>query len=253
MQVPLLEFEIVLRVFSALSKSVKSAYWKAFTDGFWMCVSGRSAWIVACSTQEMAGQHYCLRWNNYQSNMTSVFHQLLQTESFVDVTLACNDLSLKAHKVSANFLPFLSIHFILLTTHYSVLSTQHYIYTIYYCYSNPLYSIVVLAFIGSFISFHFIPFLFFSFLYFTCLEQTATESNPTIFSYLNFTISQNALLYSFLHFTSFQFNWFHTFLKIHFCFSVLLSNIRNYYGLYNYHNFSIIMIHFTAHKLFSVS
>ncbi|XP_071050887.1 protein bric-a-brac 1 isoform X2 [Onthophagus taurus] len=45
------------------------------------------------------GQHYCLRWNNYQSNMTSVFHQLLQNEAFVDVTLACNDLSLKAHKV----------------------------------------------------------------------------------------------------------------------------------------------------------
>ena len=48
----------------------------------------------------MAGQHYCLRWNNYQSNMTSVFHQLLQTEAFVDVTLACNEASLKAHKVS---------------------------------------------------------------------------------------------------------------------------------------------------------
>lgn len=48
----------------------------------------------------MDGQQYCLRWNNYQSNMTSVFHQLLQTEAFVDVTLACNDLSLKAHKVS---------------------------------------------------------------------------------------------------------------------------------------------------------
>jgi hypothetical protein len=31
--------------------------------------------------------------------MTSVFHQLLQNEAFVDVTLACNDLSLKAHKV----------------------------------------------------------------------------------------------------------------------------------------------------------
>ncbi|XP_056649061.1 protein bric-a-brac 2-like isoform X1 [Diorhabda sublineata] len=44
-------------------------------------------------------QHYCLRWNNYQSNMTSVFHQLLQNEDFVDVTLACNDRSLKAHKV----------------------------------------------------------------------------------------------------------------------------------------------------------
>nr|CAD7585733.1 unnamed protein product [Timema genevievae] len=47
----------------------------------------------------MAGQHYCLRWNNYQSNMTSVFHQLLRNEAFVDVTLACNDSSLKAHKV----------------------------------------------------------------------------------------------------------------------------------------------------------
>lgn len=31
--------------------------------------------------------------------MTSVFHQLLQNEAFVDVTLACKDLSLKAHKV----------------------------------------------------------------------------------------------------------------------------------------------------------
>uniref|UniRef100_A0A1B6KZB8 BTB domain-containing protein n=1 Tax=Graphocephala atropunctata TaxID=36148 RepID=A0A1B6KZB8_9HEMI len=47
----------------------------------------------------MAGQHYCLRWNNYQSNMTSVFHHLLRTEAFVDVTLACNNHSLKAHKV----------------------------------------------------------------------------------------------------------------------------------------------------------
>lgn len=46
------------------------------------------------------GQHYCLRWNNYQSNMTSVFHQLLRNESFVDVTLACNESTLKAHKVN---------------------------------------------------------------------------------------------------------------------------------------------------------
>lgn len=55
--------------------------------------------VLLCCSGGMAGQHYCLRWNNYQSNMTSVFHQLLQNEAFVDVTLACNEASLKAHKV----------------------------------------------------------------------------------------------------------------------------------------------------------
>lgn len=44
-------------------------------------------------------QQFCLRWNNYQSNLTSSFDQLLQTQSFVDVTLSCDGQSLKAHKV----------------------------------------------------------------------------------------------------------------------------------------------------------
>lgn len=47
-----------------------------------------------------AHQYFSLRWNNYQSNMTSVFHRLLETEAFVDVTLACENHYLKAHKVS---------------------------------------------------------------------------------------------------------------------------------------------------------
>ncbi|KAG8223887.1 hypothetical protein J437_LFUL004723 [Ladona fulva] len=44
-------------------------------------------------------QQFCLRWNNYQSNLTSVFDQLLQSEAFVDVTLACDGHSVKAHKM----------------------------------------------------------------------------------------------------------------------------------------------------------
>ncbi|XP_030766261.1 protein bric-a-brac 1-like isoform X2 [Sitophilus oryzae] len=44
-------------------------------------------------------QQFCLRWNNYQNNLTNVFDQLFQSESFVDVTLACDGHSVKAHKM----------------------------------------------------------------------------------------------------------------------------------------------------------
>ena len=40
-----------------------------------------------------------LRWNNHQSNLLSVFGQLLQIEAFCDVTLACDGRSIKCHKM----------------------------------------------------------------------------------------------------------------------------------------------------------
>ena len=51
---------------------------------------------VATPTQP---QQYCLRWNNHQHNLLSVFEDLLNHEAFVDVTLACDGLNLKAHKM----------------------------------------------------------------------------------------------------------------------------------------------------------
>lgn len=47
----------------------------------------------------MGSQQLCLKWNNHQSNLIDVFDELLENESFVDVTLACEGVSLKAHKV----------------------------------------------------------------------------------------------------------------------------------------------------------
>lgn len=46
-----------------------------------------------------SSQRFCLRWNNHQTNLLSVFDQLLQDETFTDVTLAVEGQYLKAHKV----------------------------------------------------------------------------------------------------------------------------------------------------------
>nr|CAD7594291.1 unnamed protein product [Timema genevievae] len=45
-------------------------------------------------------QQYCLRWNNHRSNLLTVFDELLRSEAFTDVTLACEgSVSVKCHKM----------------------------------------------------------------------------------------------------------------------------------------------------------
>ncbi|KAH1008481.1 hypothetical protein HUJ05_009033 [Dendroctonus ponderosae] len=44
-------------------------------------------------------QQFCLRWNNHQSTLVSVFDSLLEHEKLVDCTLAAEGKLLKAHKV----------------------------------------------------------------------------------------------------------------------------------------------------------
>ena len=52
-------------------------------------------------------EKFCLRWNDFESNISSAFRDLKEDKDFSDVTLACSDQQVEAHKVilaaSSNF------------------------------------------------------------------------------------------------------------------------------------------------------
>ena len=47
----------------------------------------------------MSSEKFCLRWNDFESNISSAFIELRQDKDFFDVTLACDDEQIQAHKV----------------------------------------------------------------------------------------------------------------------------------------------------------
>ena len=48
---------------------------------------------------EEKSQDYCLKWDQFQSNLALTFDQLRRCEDFVDVTLSVGGNSIKCHKV----------------------------------------------------------------------------------------------------------------------------------------------------------
>ena len=46
-----------------------------------------------------SSEKFCLRWNDFESNVSTAFRDLREEKDFFDVTLACEDSQLQAHKV----------------------------------------------------------------------------------------------------------------------------------------------------------
>ena len=44
-------------------------------------------------------EKFCLRWNDFETNISSAFHDLKEEKDFSDVTLVCADQQVEAHRV----------------------------------------------------------------------------------------------------------------------------------------------------------
>jgi len=47
----------------------------------------------------MGSEKFCLRWNDFESNISTAFRELRDDKDFFDVTLACDDEQIQAHKM----------------------------------------------------------------------------------------------------------------------------------------------------------
>jgi len=47
----------------------------------------------------MSSEKFCLRWNDFEANISSAFRELRDDKDFFDVTIACDDDQIQAHKV----------------------------------------------------------------------------------------------------------------------------------------------------------
>jgi len=47
----------------------------------------------------MSSDKFCLKWNDFEANISGAFRELREDKDFFDVTLACDDEQINAHKV----------------------------------------------------------------------------------------------------------------------------------------------------------
>ena len=59
----------------------------------------RSISKMSPETDTQEGSKYCLKWDGFHSNLTSICETMRQDEELVDITLCCDGQKLKAHKM----------------------------------------------------------------------------------------------------------------------------------------------------------
>ena len=67
---------------------------RTVTADLWSSESGLKLRVV-----KMGSEKFCLRWNDFETNISSAFRDLREDKDFFDVTIACDDEQIQAHKV----------------------------------------------------------------------------------------------------------------------------------------------------------
>ena len=92
-----------LHVFLIFSRTSSKGYTSRFVFILLKLIISHSVFSLlpqlSIAKMDPMSQVFCLRWNNHRNNLLTVFDQLLQTEAFCDVTLACDSTSIKCHKM----------------------------------------------------------------------------------------------------------------------------------------------------------
>merc|ERR1712115_163082 len=50
-------------------------------------------------SEKMSSEKFCLRWNDFEKNISSAFKDIREDKEFFDITIACEDEQLQAHKL----------------------------------------------------------------------------------------------------------------------------------------------------------
>jgi len=61
--------------------------------------SVKRCYLVFVLQIKMGSEKFCLRWNDFENNISLAFRELRDDKDFFDVTLACDDEQIQAHKV----------------------------------------------------------------------------------------------------------------------------------------------------------